>query len=231
MKSIGKVQHGASRDDCLDAFNTMVRIRFPKALRASLGVVGCSYLQAVAIFMCTDFAKATDFRLGQHPWDDDLNQYYDLFRFRVCFAIADSTFMLGVFPLICAGLMTLGRLCLHLHGWREALYLGSGTLAIAGATIALDFPYKAFVHVAARGSDLALMTIVLLEVIITGLAFYCFKRRRFLWNQDEEEESFGREDSQRSWSNQGSRSIRKLLFSEKSSSNHTAASEDPTEKM
>ena len=136
MESTGAVASDAPVEQVHRAFEGIVRRRFSKALIGSLGNLGLSYVQVVAMTsltlmpVCLDSFILAELRL---PHEHAV-------PFRVSRALYDLTCVFGTFPVAVALLSRWCGCCLHLHGKHEFAFLAGGWVLSIAFTILLDVP-------------------------------------------------------------------------------------------
>eukprot|EP00419_Tripos_fusus_P057911 CAMPEP_0172919772 /NCGR_PEP_ID=MMETSP1075-20121228/202764_1 /TAXON_ID=2916 /ORGANISM="Ceratium fusus, Strain PA161109" /LENGTH=251 /DNA_ID=CAMNT_0013779671 /DNA_START=50 /DNA_END=805 /DNA_ORIENTATION=+ len=176
MRAIDVVGSQATDEDALDAFNELVRQRFPIAFAASVGRFGIGYLQAVSVFGCTYLPRWLDSMLDLDVSDLELWKWM-----LSCF-----TMVFAVFPLALAFGAWWSSFCLHLRGLREWAFMSCGcVMAFAFAAATYLFPMGFFFWHGSRVVGVAGM--IVFVVTLTPPAIAAFNLQQFPWKRHREE--------------------------------------------
>lgn len=177
MVDTGQVGVEAEEAEGLEAFNTMVRESLPHVLTASGSP---SYRHIVAIFLVTFFTRNVESRLGEPSWKTDPEVTQETIRrLHICWSVVSCIWVFAGMPLAVAFNLWWGERCLHLRGWREAVFLGLGTLLMLLMGVVADVSLQVAALMGTRGSTacMVVLLVVLASSTLLTIMVYTWRKR------------------------------------------------------
>lgn len=184
MRAIGEVDDEVTEECACDAFNVFVRRKLSTSITASIGSLGLSYVQVVAMFSIDQLSQAVDSGLlAQLPYPEGWITHYRIFSM-----VYFSMWVFGLFPLVTALLSAWCGQCLKLRSCAEGAFLILGVVLVVALFVALEMVIDRFFWASVQlGPHRKAFAVVMFAFLIVSvsLAVAVFRQaRRF---HDEEE--------------------------------------------